>query len=144
MKMFFFLFFFSIKTLCQTHTCWFVFTVEPGVQICVGGPHRQVCPAGGVQLRVPGVRDPGGLVRVSSQASPNAASCKRLEWFWPFLPGSAATRCWSYRCCLCWRLAWAWPSPSTCPCSASCASLKASAWRASSSPCTCSVSWTLS
>lgn len=55
-------------------------------------------------------------------------------------PGSAATRCWSYRCCSCWYSVWLWPSPSTCPCSAPCASLRASAWRGSSSRYTSSVS----
>ena len=51
--------------------------------------------------------------------------------FKPTLLGLAATQCWSCRCCSCWCLAWLWPSPSTCPCSAPCASLRASAWPAS-------------
>lgn len=55
-------------------------------------------------------------------------------------PGSAATRCWSYRCCSCWCLVWLWPSLSTCPCSAPCASLRASAWQGSSSHYMSSVS----
>lgn len=55
----------------------------------------------------------------------------RVKKVWPCSVGLAATRCWSFRCCSCWCLVWLWPSLSTSPCSAPCASLRASAWQGS-------------
>lgn len=46
--------------------------------------------------------------------------------------GLAANRHWSHLHCSCWHLVSVWPSLSTSSCSASCVSLKASPWQASS------------
>lgn len=66
----------------------------------------------------------------------------RLSGFNPSVcpPGLVDTRCWSSRCSSCWSSVLAWPSRRTSLSSAPCVSLRVSAWRASLSPSTCSVS----
>ncbi len=60
-----------------------------------------------------------------------------------FVSGWAVSRCCWCLFCLCWCSVWPWPSLWIWPCSARCASSKASVWRRSDSRFTSSVSLTL-
>lgn len=130
---------------CTNGNCFlFAPTVESGVWLGMEGPHCKVFPAGGLHLWIPGVRYPRwlvGFIHLCLQNSEENAvtNAPLITLNCPF-SGSAATQCSSYPCCSCWCLVWLWPSPSTCPCSAPCASLRASAWPGSSSHFMSSVS----